>query len=165
MRGYDGDVYDLSCGGIVIATLTVTELDWPWIFCDFTPARGFDAFKEVFADFLAAAKQIGTEEQRWDQTRRRVLNLSLVLEPASAEIRVPYPKVLLYVDGSGARFRLSERPSVYGKPKQIPLWLLPMWRRWACFVWWGRIMFDRRLRDLRVGMAKLSEALIDERYR
>lgn len=132
----DSTEYTLSHRGDAVGLLSVSDVDWPWASCDFTPEPGFAAVRDAFVRFLAASEYLGTqEEQRWHQARQDVLSLGIVMEPISVHERIIFPDVLLYVDGDTARFRFSGTPNAQCKPKRLPLFLLPVWRRWALFRW------------------------------
>ncbi len=126
------NAYTLYRHKSVLGHLTVTEIDFPWISCTFTPEHEFESVQDTLARFRAVDIR---HEQKWEQARQEVRRLGFVIEPASAQETAFYPEVLLYIKEGTATFRFSSTPNAQYKPKRLPFALLPLWRAWALFRW------------------------------
>ena len=87
-----------------VATITITDSDFPWLSGRFDPKPGFDKYRSLFDAELAA-----TEGEDWDEADR-------LYHAIREELRLTYPEggnvpeFLLHVHGDKAWFRWSDEP-------------------------------------------------------
>lgn len=94
--------WQLHHGKIVIGTLTQTEKDSPYIYCQFTPTSAFENVSSLFADELKALKN---NDDSWSSYVTKIQNLRLRFAPMNSITPVVKADVL-HIEGSKAWFRV-----------------------------------------------------------
>jgi Ser/Thr protein kinase RdoA (MazF antagonist) len=102
-----GEVWQLHHGGRVVASLHVTEADFPWLRARVEPAPGFDAVAPLLAEEsrLADALDDGVSAE-WEAAHDRVRAATRLTRPDGRDV----PEYLLHVDGSEAWWRCGDPP-------------------------------------------------------
>lgn len=101
------DVWQLHHGGRVVASLHVTEADFPWRRAHVEPLDGFELLAPLLAEearLAADADEAATPE--WVVARDRVRAVTGLTRPDGREVT----GYLLHVDGAEAWWRCGEEP-------------------------------------------------------
>lgn len=108
------DVWRLHHGGRVVASLHVTEADFPWLRAHVEPLDGFEALAPLLAEEARLAAD--AEEQatpQWVVARDRLRAATRLTRPDGREVT----DYLLHVDGTEAWWRSGEEPP-HGGPEE-----------------------------------------------
>lgn len=93
--------WHLCKDALILGTLTLTEIDQPWLFCRFSPTAVFSEYAPLFADEAAAL--LKRDRVKVEQMEEEISRLNLRLEAfPSGEIN---DDIWLHIDGESAWFR------------------------------------------------------------
>ncbi|WP_258724792.1 hypothetical protein [Cellulomonas sp. NS3] len=110
--GPHDQVWHLHHGDRVVASLHVTEADFPWLRARVEPAPGFDAVAPLLAEEARLADAIdGDVTAEWEAARDRVRAATRLSRPDGRDVR----EYLLHVDGSEAWWRCGDEGAGAGR--------------------------------------------------
>ena len=90
-------------GGEPVGRLYLTTPDQPWIRCRFVPLEAWGSVQGLFELHSQAASE-GFPLEKASATKE-ILNRGVELRPSARELGEPFRPLLVYVEGSTARFR------------------------------------------------------------
>lgn len=106
--GPHDEVWQLHHGERVVASLHVTEADFPWRHARVEPAPGFDAVAPLLAEEARLADTIDDEvTAEWQAAHDRVRAATRLSRPDGREVT----EYLLHVDGPEAWWRCCDEPA------------------------------------------------------
>ena len=88
----------------MLGTLTLREVDQPWLQCDFSPSAGYVEVAPFFASELAALNAEPFDSESWERQYSKIDALALSLAPIG-QARTIGDTFLLHIDGKNAWFR------------------------------------------------------------
>ncbi|MGW6131060.1 hypothetical protein ACWFNE_13625 [Cellulomonas sp. NPDC055163] len=101
------EVWQLHHGDRVVASLHVTEADFPWLRARVEPAAGFDDLAPLLAEEARLADALDDEvSAAWEAAHDRLRAATRLTRPDGRDV----PEYLLHVDGSEAWWRCSDEP-------------------------------------------------------
>jgi hypothetical protein len=98
------NIWTPRCGEDTVATITITDSDFPWLAGRLNAKSGFEKYRALFDDELAAL-----EREDWDEADRRYNAIREQLELTYPD-GSPVPEFLLHIKGNEAWFRWSDEP-------------------------------------------------------
>jgi hypothetical protein len=99
-----GAVWRLYAGDALVAELTVTKADFPWLHARFDARPGFEPLGALFAEELTFSES--GDDDAWQTAYARIRSVVRLQYPDGRDV----PEFLLHVDGATAWWRWSDEP-------------------------------------------------------
>jgi hypothetical protein len=98
------ETWKLFCDDHVIADLTVTDEDWPWLNGRIERHDGFAAVESLFEEELRLLEQLDDEVEQWENAYQRVRATVSLAGPDGTIV----PEFLLHIHGEQAWWRWAD---------------------------------------------------------
>lgn len=99
----ESDIWRLMRHDVLLGTITVEEVDFPWLRGGFAPEPPFTQVKPWFDEALALME--ADHFERFETVYDRIPQELTLVSPTG-----PVADFLLHIDGGKARFRWSDEP-------------------------------------------------------
>jgi hypothetical protein len=106
MERFDEAPWRLYRGDQLIATLTVTDADFPWLNATVETLEGFEEVRHLFAHELQLLDHLDDHVDAWDNAYDAIRSTVTLKYPDGKDI----PEFLLHIDGDQAWWRWSDEP-------------------------------------------------------
>jgi hypothetical protein len=103
---FDEAPWQLYQGDRLIATLTVTDADFPWLNATVQALEGFEDVRPLFARELELLNQLDDDVDTWESAYGAVRAAVTLKYPDGNDV----PEFLLHIDGDQAWWRWSDEP-------------------------------------------------------
>ncbi|HEY1701051.1 MAG TPA: hypothetical protein VGG75_15180 [Trebonia sp.] len=108
MKGYTntGAVWQLRHKGEIVASLVVSDSEWPWVYARLQPRPGFGRIQPLLAEELRLLDDIENKVDEWEAAYDEIRKDLTLLYPDGN----PVPEYLLHVKNDNAWWRWNDQP-------------------------------------------------------
>jgi hypothetical protein len=99
-------VWQLQHKGEIVASLVVSDFEWPWVYARLQARPGFGRIQPLFAEELRLLDDIENKVDEWEAAYDEIRKDLTLLYPDGN----PVPEYLLHVKDGNAWWRWNDQP-------------------------------------------------------